>query len=112
MRNTLFVILLIFILLSGCRSAPPAMAGAKWAEALRDPDARVRKKAAFTLGNIGPSDAAALPALLEALHDADAGVRCEVILSLLKFGSRGKEAIPLLNEVREKDRDAKVRDFI
>jgi HEAT repeat protein len=85
------------------------MAGGKWAEALRDPDAKLRKKAAFTLGNIGPSDPAVLPALIGALEDADAGVRCEAILSLLKCGPAAKEALPALAEVQQRDRDAQVR---
>jgi HEAT repeat protein len=107
MRRILLVILLIS--LSGCGSAQPTMAGGKWAEALRDRDAKVRKKAAFTLGNIGPSDPAVLPALIGALKDADAAVRCEAILALLKCGPAAKEAIPELTEVQEKDRAAEVR---
>jgi HEAT repeat protein len=46
------------------------------------------------LGNIGPGDPAALPALTGALKDADAGVRCEAVLALLKYGPGAKEAIP------------------
>jgi HEAT repeat protein len=109
MRRILFVMLLIS--LSGCGGASPPMAGGKWAEALRDPDARQRRKAAFTLGNIGPSDPAVLPALLRALKDRDAVVRREAILALLKYGPGAKEAIPELTAVREKDRDAKVRAY-
>jgi HEAT repeat protein len=71
----------------------------------------VRKKAAFTLGNIGPSDPAVLPALTGALKDADAGVRCEAVLALLKYGPGAEEAIPELTEVQAKDRDARVRAY-
>jgi HEAT repeat protein len=109
MRRTLLVILLIA--LSGCGGAQPPLAGGKWAEALRDPDAKLRKKAAFTLGNIGPSDPTVLPALLGALKDPDAGVRCEAILALLKYGPGAREAVPELIEAQEKDRDAKVRAY-
>jgi HEAT repeat protein len=109
MRRILLVIVLLP--LSGCGRAQPAMAGGKWAEALRDPDAQVRRKAAFTLGNIGPSDPAVLPALVGALEDADAGVRREAILALLKYGPAAKGALPELAEVREQDRDAKVRAY-
>jgi HEAT repeat protein len=101
----------LVLLLAGCRAEPPAMAGGKWAAALRDPDAKVRKKAAFTLGNIGASDAAVLPALVDGLHDTDAGVRCEVILALAKYGSGAKYAIPGLSDVQEHDGDAKVREY-
>jgi HEAT repeat protein len=109
MRRILLVILLIS--LTGCGRGQPKMAGSKWAEALRNPDAKVRQKAAFTLGNIGPSDPAVLPALLGALQDAEAGVRCEAILALLKYGPAAEEAIPTLTEVQQKDRDAKVRGY-
>ena len=107
MRWVLLGMLLVWC--SGCGQAPPTMAGGKWAEALRDPDAKVRKKAAFTLGNIGPSDPAVLPALIGALKDADAGVRCEAILALLKYGPEARGAVAALEELRQRDRDAKVR---
>ena len=109
MRRVLLVILLIS--LSSCGKAPPTMAGTKWASALRDPDAKMRKKAVFTLGNIGPSDPAVLPALIRALKDADAGVRCEAILALLKCDPEAREAIPDLTQAQERDRDAKVRAY-
>src|SRR5262245_15648149 len=109
MRHILIVILLLAS--SGCGPAQPTMAGARWAEALRDPDVRVRKKAAFTLGNIGPSDPARPPALMGALKDADAGVRCEAILALLKYGPGAQEAVPALAEVQQTDHNARVRDY-
>jgi HEAT repeat protein len=108
MKRILLVVLLIS--LCGCGAAQPTMAGGKWALALRDPNAQVRKKAAFTLGNIGPSDPMALPALMGALKDADAGVRCEVILALLKHGPAAREAVPLLSELQQ-DEDGQVRDY-
>jgi HEAT repeat protein len=109
MQRILTAILLIS--LSGCGAAQPKMAGVKWAGALRDPDANVRKKAAFTLGNIGASDPAALPALIGALKDADAGVRCEAILGLLKFGPAASQAIPALAEIQRQDTDDRVRTY-
>jgi HEAT repeat protein len=109
MRRILLVIVLIS--LSGCGGARPTMAGSKWAAALRAPDARERRKAAFTLGNIGASDPAVLPALIGALRDADAGVRREAVLALLKYGPGAEEAIPDLTALREKDRDARVRAY-
>jgi HEAT repeat protein len=105
------VLVLLPIVLCGCGLAQPTMAGGKWAASLHDPDARVRRKAAFTLGNIGPSDPAVLPALIGALRDADRGVRCEAILALVKYGPGAREAIPALTEAREKDRDARVRSY-
>jgi HEAT repeat protein len=109
MRRALLVILLIA--LCGCGRSQPTMAGGKWAEALRDPDARVRRNAAFTLGNIGPSDAAVFPALIGALKDADAGVRCEAVLALLKFGPEARQAAPALAELSQRDRSPRVRDY-
>jgi HEAT repeat protein len=109
MRRILFVILLIAV--SGCGGGPPPMAGGKWAEVLRDPDARQRRKAAFTLGNIGPSDPVVLPALLQALKDRDAAVRREAILGLVKYGPGAREVIPTLTELQQRDRDPQVRSY-
>src|SRR5262249_7877407 len=99
----------LVIALWGCGQTLPPMAGAKWAAALRDSSAKARKKAAFTLGNIGPSDSAVVPALVTALGDADGGVRCQAILALVKCGPEGRQAIPLLEGLKEKDPDTKVR---
>jgi HEAT repeat protein len=103
------------VLLSGCARPAPMLAGGKpvahWVEALKDPDPGVRKTAAFKLGNVGPADAAACPALLAALQDRDPQVRCEVILALLKCGREANDAIPTLRQVRQYDWDARVRDY-
>src|SRR6516162_3731822 len=106
-------ILLVILLLPlcGCGRTQPTMAGGKWAEALRDPDPKVRKKAAFTLGNIGPSDLAVLPALLGAMKDSDPQVRSEVILALVKYGPQAQQAVPQLTEMRDRDPDAKCRNY-
>lgn len=106
------VVPLALLLMSGCgQTPPPQMNGDKWAEALREPDAKLRKKAAFTLGNIGPSDPQVLPALIEALKDTNAGVRCEAILALLKVGPDAEDAIPVLIEIQEQDVDPVVREY-
>jgi HEAT repeat protein len=100
---------------SGCGKAPPTLAGGKpvrhWVEALQSPDARLRKTAVFKLGNVGPADPAALPALLGALEDRDDSVRCEAILAVLKCGSPAREAIPILSVIERRDRNARVRRF-
>jgi HEAT repeat protein len=104
----------LILLLSGC-GRPPTQAGGKpvshWVEALRSPDAKLRKEAAFKLGNVGDTDPTALPAVIEALKDRDAAVRREAILALLKFGPAAQEAVPTLTELRERDRDPKVRSY-
>lgn len=105
-----FLLVMVLLLLSGCGKETPSMAGEKWAKALHAPDAKVRRKAAFTLGNIGPSDPAVLPALIGSLRDTDPGVRRETILALLKYGSEAKAAIQALTDVQDKDLDPKVRE--
>jgi hypothetical protein len=99
------------IVFCGCGQSVPPLAGAKWAAALRDPGVRVRKKAAFALGNIGLCDTSVLPAVLAGLQDADGGVRCQAILALLKFGPAGRQAIPELDRMKQKDPDTKVRQY-
>ena len=104
------LVISLLISLSGCNQAPPTLAGGTWAKALRNHDAKLRKKAAFTLGNIGPSDPAVLPALIGALKDTDPAVRCEAILALLKLGPAAKDAIPVLTQA-QRDKDARVRSY-
>jgi vesicle coat complex subunit len=106
-------LLLASVLLSliGCSRAKPTMAGAKWAQALRDRDVQVRKKAAFTLGNIGSSDPAVLPALIGALKDDEPGVRRQAILALVKYVPSAKEAVPDLTKLQKSDRDNTVRAY-
>ncbi len=100
---------------AGCGEARPTLAGGKpvshWTAALRDPDARVRREAAAKLGNAGPADPAALPALTDALNDPDAAVRRAAILALVKFGPAAREAAPALEELRQRDRDPQVRAY-
>src|SRR5713101_4928736 len=110
MKPGLFAILLIA--LSGCSQTQPTTRVRHWVEALGAADAKLRKEAAFKLGNLGPTDSAVvLPALIGALKDADAQVRCEAILALLKCGPEAREAVAALTEVRGHDADAKVRDY-
>jgi HEAT repeat protein len=99
------------VLIGGCSKAPLKMTGPKWEDALHAPDAKLRKKAAFKLGNIGRTDPAVVPSLIDALNDADAGVRCETILSLVKIGPEAKKAIPQLAEVEQHDNDERVRTY-
>jgi HEAT repeat protein len=107
--------LLLALSAAGCGEARPTLAGGKpvshWTGAIRDPDARVRRQAAAKLGNVGPADPAALPALTGALKDADAGVRREAILALVKCGPAAREAVPALEQLRQHDRDPQVRAY-
>ena len=107
---------LLLVFSSGCRQQSPTLAGGKpvshWVQALQtSPDAKMRKEAAFKLGNVGPTDPTSLPALMGALKDGDAGVRREAILALVKFGSKAKEAVAVLTELQQHDPDAQVRNY-
>jgi HEAT repeat protein len=110
MRQLLILVLLA--LLCGCRKAPPTLAHGQpvshWVEALRDPDPVVRMKAVKILGNVGPADATAIPALITAVKDADFAVRDEAVLALLKIGPAARDAIPVLTEAQH-DEDPTVR---
>jgi HEAT repeat protein len=99
--------------LLGCGKGQPDLGKpvGRWVQALSDRDAKVRKNAILKLGNVGPGDAAVLPALQGALKDRDAGVRREAILALMKCGPDAREAIPALTEVQQHDRDAQVRGY-
>jgi HEAT repeat protein len=102
------------LLLAGCGAAQPTMVHGKpvshWLEALRSPEAGVRKKAVHALGFVGASDPAALSALTGAVKDRDAGVRAEAVLALLNLGPAARDALPALEEA-QKDRDARVRAY-
>jgi HEAT repeat protein len=113
MRQLILAISLLA--LAGCGGPPaPTLAHGKpvehWVQALRDPDAKVRKRAADVLGNVGAADATVVPALATALKDRDRGVREASVLALLKIGPAAKEAAPAL-ALASKDADAKVRAY-
>ncbi len=114
MRVFLAAALLAFAF--GCTPTPPTQSGGKpvshWVELLQGSnDAKSRKEAAFKLGNVGPTDPTSLPALAGALKDRDPSVRCEVILALVKFGAASRDIFPALTDIREHDRDPKVRSY-
>src|SRR5438046_8548903 len=78
-----FLVVLLAVASSGCSRPQPTLAGGKpvshWVEALQSPDAKLRKEAAFKLGNVGATDPTAFPALVGALKGRDAAVRCEAV---------------------------------
>ena len=98
--------------LSGCARTPATQAHGQlvdhWVQALHDRDARVPRKAVGVLGNVGPADPAALPALTAAVRDPDAGVRNQAVLALIKWGPDAREAVAALEQAR-RDRDPRVR---
>jgi HEAT repeat protein len=106
---------ILAIACASCRAQPVPDTGARvqhWIADLRQPDAKLRKEAAFRLGNLAQSDpAVVVPALTGALKDADAAVRCEAILALLKCGTAARPAAAELSTLRQHDRDVRVRDY-
>jgi HEAT repeat protein len=101
------------VLAAGCKQAQPTVVGGRpvpyWIEALHNPDPLVRKKAVAKLGNVGPADAAALPAIHGALKDPDPRVRCEAIVALLQFGEEAASATAILEDLERHDRSRRVR---
>src|ERR1700730_17168731 len=97
---------------SGCGQSAPTLAHGQpvehWVQALRDPDAKVRKRAADVLGNVGAADATVVPALAGAVKDSDRAVREATVLALLKMGPAARDAMPAL-ALASKDSDAKGR---
>jgi HEAT repeat protein len=79
-----------------------------WTEAAKSPDPKVRKKAIDVLGNVGPADRAAIPALIAAVKDKDASVRDAAVLALSKIGPPALEGLPALREAT-KDSNPTVR---
>ena len=113
--NRLLVCTLLPLAICGCREHQPTLSGGKppahWLEAVKDPDVKVRKTAVFKLGNAGPNEPAAFPAVMDALKDPEPVVRCEAVLAILKFGDQARVAEPKLAELHKNDRDAKVRSY-
>jgi HEAT repeat protein len=113
MKIHLRMVIILVVSLGGCTQTPPTLSGGKpvshWVAALHSPDARVRKEAAFKLGNVGPADESVLPALMDALKDPDAAVRHEVIVALVKYGDGAQAAVPALGELKRHDPDPRVR---
>ena len=106
---------MVMLLLAGCGGSPqPTLAHGKpiehWVQALRDPDARTRKRAADVLGNVGAADAKVVAALADGTRDRDRTVREATVLALLKIGPAAKDAAPAL-VAASKDSDAKVRAY-
>jgi HEAT repeat protein len=113
MRRLLLVLAATAFAAGGCERPAPLAGGepvSHWVQALKDPDARQRKKAAHKLGNAGPAEADVVPALTAALQDRDAGVRGEAALALGKCGPAAKDAIPALMALQQ-DRDPTVRTY-
>jgi hypothetical protein len=75
-----------------------------WLKILKDEDARYRRWAAHTLGNLG-SEPGVVPALIEALKDKDHEVHRLAAISLGTIGPTAKQAVPALSEARKNGDD-------
>lgn len=64
--------------------------------ALRDPDANTRRRAAETLGSLGALGKPAVAPLADAAHDADAVVRDRVIRALARIGIPPDQVVAVL----------------
>ncbi len=116
MKRVLLLALLI-ALAAGCRDKPATAARyfegepvEHWLAEIKSPDAKKRKHAADGLGNVGPVDPGAIPALTAALKDKDAKVRVAAVLALSKIGPPAASAAPDL-EAAAKDTDPEVRKY-
>jgi HEAT repeat protein len=106
--RTGLLVMLVIGCIAGCsrKAAPVVSSGrsvADWIADLSNPDAKVRKKAVQSLGHVGTTDRAALPAVIGALKDKDPSVREAAILAVLVNGSAARDAVPTLNEIRDSD---------
>jgi HEAT repeat protein len=71
-------------------------------EAIKDPDAQVRRMAAGTLGTLGSDDRAALTALRPALRDPDPWVRGTAVSGLAEVAARDHKPHPeLYDDIRQ-----------
>lgn len=84
---------------------------ARWIDRAKDPDPKTRKKAVEVLGNVGPADPGAIPALTAALKDPDPRVRDAAVLGLSKNGPAAAAALPAVRELIA-DKDPTVRRHV
>jgi len=101
--------------LAGCTKNPPTSAGGKpvahWVKSLDSPDPHRRREAVEKLGNVGPADPVARPAVLRALRDKDPRVRKEAVVALHKFGPPDPDLVRLLTDLKVHDPDPHVREY-
>lgn len=84
--------------LQNVRKAPRASAAALMAF-LKDPEPRIRLKAAEVLCDLGEGDAECLTCLLELVKRRDPDIRMNAAVVLGRYGSAAKDAAPALAEI-------------
>jgi HEAT repeat protein len=75
----------------------------EWIADLKAAAPVIRNAAAYEIAGMGPSAAAAVPALIEALDDPVAVVRFPVTVALGEIGPAAAAAVPRLKQMMEED---------
>ena len=79
-----------------------------WLEAIKSPNAKLRRRAAEVLGNVGQADPRSVEALAAALSDTDRRVREEAVLGLSKMGPVAAAAADAIQKAIRTERDPQV----
>lgn len=74
-----------------------------WIADLKEAAPAIRNAAAYGIAGMGPSAAAAVPALIEALDDPRPEVRFPVTVALGEIGPAAAAAVPRLKQMMDED---------
>jgi HEAT repeat protein len=80
----------------------------QWIADLKAPAPQTRNAAAYEISGMGPSAAAAVPALIQALDDPEESVRFPVTVALGEIGPAAKAAVPRLKKMAEEETNDEV----
>jgi HEAT repeat protein len=75
----------------------------QWIADLKAAAPQTRNAAAYEIAGMGPSAAAAVPALIEALDDPVPSVRFPVTVALMEIGPAAKAAVPRLQQMVDEE---------
>jgi HEAT repeat protein len=114
LNRALGALMLALLVAAGSASAQTAAPAAKepesrgrplseWIADLQAAAPVIRNAAAYEIAGMGPSAAAAVPALVEALDDPVAVVRFPVTVALSEIGPAAAAAVPRLKLMMEED---------
>jgi HEAT repeat protein len=114
LNRALGALMLALLVAAGSASAQTAAPAAKelesrgrplseWIADLQAAAPVIRNAAAYEIAGMGPSAAAAVPALIEALDDPVAVVRFPVTVALGEIGPAAAAAVPRLKLMMEED---------
>ena len=114
MNRRLVIFGFVASLLTGCGAKEPyrsgGRTGAYWMQALKQPDVKLRRKAALKIGPIMVTHDACRSAAIEALRDEDAQVRLAAIRLLKVYAtSHAASVAPALRRLEQTDPDLAVR---